>query len=227
MMIMMMKKKKKKIAAVIPMKNLDFVKSRLSTILTLQQRKNLALFLLNITIKTLKESRLITKIIVVSSDKTIEEFSFENRLKFIKDSDNGVNNAVILADRYCINNDIDANIIIPHDLPFISAKEIDQICNISEKYPKCIIICPSKRFDGTNILFRKPPNVIKTFYDDNSYMNHLKEAQKLNIPIESLDLDNLKFDIDTKEDLIELSILQNWKSFLKDFNLKGNYSQKI
>jgi 2-phospho-L-lactate guanylyltransferase len=221
-------KKKKKIAAIIPMKNLHFAKSRLSTILTLQQRKNLAFFLLNTTIKTLKESRLITEIIVVSSDKTIEKFSFENSLKFIKDSDDGINNAVILADRYCINNDIDANIVIPHDLPFISANEIDQICNISEKYPKCIIICPSKRFDGTNILFRKPPNVIRTFYDDNSYINHLKEAQKLHIPIESLDLDNLMFDIDTKEDLIELSIiLQNWKSFLKDFNLKGNYSQKI
>jgi 2-phospho-L-lactate guanylyltransferase len=226
----MMKKmmNKKKIAAIIPMKNLHFAKSRLSTILTLQQRKNLAFFLLNTTIKTLKESRLITEIIVVSSDKTIEKFSFENSLKFIKDSDDGINNAVILADRYCINNDIDANIVIPHDLPFISANEIDQICNISEKYPKCIIICPSKRFDGTNILFRKPPNVIRTFYDDNSYINHLKEAQKLHIPIESLDLDNLMFDIDTKEDLIELSIiLQNWKSFLKDFNLKGNYSQKI
>lgn len=218
----------KKIAAVIPMKNLHFAKSRLSTILTLQQRKNLAFFLLNTTIKTLKESRLINEIIIVSSDKTIEKFSFENSLKFIKDSDSGVNNAVILADHYCINNDIDANIVIPHDLPFISAKEIDQICNMSKKYPKCIIICPSKRFDGTNILFRKPPNVIKTFYDDNSYMNHLKEAQRLNIPIESLELDNLMFDIDTKEDLLELFILQNWKSFLKDFNLKGNnnYSQK-
>lgn len=217
-----------KISAVIPMKNLHFAKSRLSTILTLQQRKNLAFFLLNTTIKTLKESRLITEIIIVSSDKTIEKFSFENGLKFIKDSDSGVNNAVILADHYCINNDIDANIVIPHDLPFISAKEIDQICNMSKKYPKCIIISPSKRFDGTNILFRKPPNVIKTFYDDNSYMNHLKEAQRLNIPIESLELDNLMFDIDTKEDLLELFILQNWKSFLKDFNLKGNnnYSQK-
>ena len=193
----------KKIAAVIPMKNLHFAKSRLSTILTLQQRKNLAFFLLNTTIKTLKESQLIYEIIIVSSDKTIEKFSLENSLKFIKDSDNGVNNAVILADHYCIDNDIDANIVIPHDLPFISAKEIDQICTISEKYPKCIIICPSKRFDGTNILFRKPPNVIKTFYDDNSYMNHLKEAQKFNIPIESLDLDSLMFDIDTKEDLIE------------------------
>lgn len=207
----------KKIAAVIPMKNLNFAKSRLSTILTWQQRKNLIFFLLDITTKALKESRLITEIIVVSSDKTIEKFSFENSLKFIKeDSDSGVNNAVILADRYCINNNIDANIVIPHDLPFISAKEIDQICNNSEKYPKCIIICPSKRFDGTNILFRKPPNVIKTFYDDNSYMNHLKEAQKHNLPIESLELDNLMFDIDTREDLIELFILQNWKSFLKD-----------
>ena len=130
----------KKIAAVIPMKNLHFAKSRLSTILTLQQRKNFALLLLNTTIKILKESRSIYEIIVVSSDKTIEEFSLENSLKFIKDSDNGVNNAVILADHYCIDNDIDANIVIPHDLPFISAKEIDQICSISEKYPNCIII---------------------------------------------------------------------------------------
>ena len=193
----------KKIAAVIPIKNLHFAKSRLSNILTPQQRKSLVLYLLTITIKTLKESQFISEIIIVSSDKAIQRFCVKNNLRFIRDSDNGVNNAVILADHYCIDNDIDANIVIPHDLPFISAKEIDQICTISEKYPKCIIICPSKRFDGTNILFRKPPNVIKTFYDDNSYMNHLKEAQKFNIPIESLDLDSLMFDIDTKEDLIE------------------------
>jgi 2-phospho-L-lactate/phosphoenolpyruvate guanylyltransferase len=193
----------KKIAAVIPVKNLHYAKSRLSTILTLQQRKKLVLFLFNITIRTLKKSQFISEIIVVSSDKTIERFSFKNGLKFIKDFDNGVNNAVILADHYCIDNDIDANIIIPHDLPFISFKEIDYICNISEKYPKCVIICPSKRFDGTNILFRKPPTVITTFYDNNSYLNHLKEAQKFNIPIESLNFDNLMFDIDTKEDLFE------------------------
>lgn len=210
----------KKIAAVIPMKNLHFAKSRLSTILTLQQRKNLAFFLLNTTIKILKESQSIYEIIVVSSDKTIEKFSLENSLKFIKDSDNGVNNAVILADHYCIDNGIDANIVVPHDLPFISVKEIDQICTISEKYPRCIIICPSKRFDGTNILFRKPPNVIKTFYDDNSYMNHLKEAQKCNIPIESLDLDNLMFDIDTKEDLIEFLYCKPGNLFFNKFYLK-------
>jgi 2-phospho-L-lactate guanylyltransferase len=192
-----------KIAAVIPVKSLHSAKSRLSPFLTLQQRKNLALFLLNATIKTVKASRFVSDIIVVSSDNIIEYLSFKNSLKFIKDADNGVNNAVILADRYCIENEIDANIVIPNDIPFLSFRSIDQICIISEKYSRCVIICPSKRFDGTNILLRKPPGVIKTFYDNDSYANHLKEAKKLNIPIESLDYANLRFDIDTKEDLIE------------------------
>ena len=192
-----------KIAAVIPVKSLHSAKSRLSPFLTLQQRKNLALLLLNATIKTVKASRFVSDIIVVSSDNIIENLSFKNSLKFIKDADNGVNNAVILADRYCIENEIDANIVIPNDIPFLSFRSIDQICIISEKYSQCVIICPSKRFDGTNILLRKPPGVIKTFYDNDSYANHLKEAKKLNIPIESLDYANLRFDIDTKEDLIE------------------------
>lgn len=207
-----------KIAAVIPMKSLHSAKSRLSNILTAQQRKNLAMYLLDATIKEIKKSCIISEIIIVSNDKAVKNYSCLNNLKYIKDSEEGVNKAVILADNYCIDNGINANIVIPHDLPFISAKEIDEICTMSNKYHKCIIICPSKRFDGTNILFRKPPDVIKTHYDDNSYMNHLKEAYKFKIPIESLDIVKLRFDLDTKEDLLELFPLENWNSVLKDYD---------
>lgn len=208
-----------KIAAVIPMKSLHSAKSRLSNILTAQQRKNLAMYLLDATIKELKKSNFISEIIIVSNDKAVKNYSCLNNLKFMRDSDEGVNKAVILADNYCIDNGLNANIVIPPDLPFISAKEIDEICTISNKYHKCIIICPSKRFDGTNILFRKPPDVIKTHYDDNSYMNHLKEADKFKIPIETLDIVKLRFDLDTKEDLLELFPLENWNSVLKDYDI--------
>jgi len=208
-----------KIAAIIPMKSLHSAKSRLSNILTAQQRKNLAMYLLDATIKELKKSNFISEIIIVSNDKAVKNYSCLNNLKFMRDSDEGVNKAVILADNYCIDNGINANIVIPPDLPFISAKEIDEICTISNKYHKCIIICPSKRFDGTNILFRKPPDVIKTHYDDNSYMNHLKEADKFKIPIETLDIVKLRFDLDTKEDLLELFPLENWNSVLKDYDI--------
>jgi 2-phospho-L-lactate/phosphoenolpyruvate guanylyltransferase len=207
-----------KIAAVIPMKSLHSAKSRLSNILTAQQRKNLAMYLLDATIKELKKSNFISEIIIVSNDKALKQYSCINNLRFIKDSDEGVNQAVILADKYCIDKGINANIVIPQDLPFISAKEIDKICTISNKYHKCIIICPSKRFDGTNVLFRKPPDVIKTHYDNNSYMNHLKEAYKFKIPVESLDIVKLRFDLDTKEDLLELFPLENWNSVLKDYD---------
>lgn len=207
-----------KIAAVIPMKCLHSAKSRLSNILTAKQRKNLAMYLLNATIKELKKSDFISEIIIVSSDEAVKHYSCLNNIKFIKDWDEGVNKAVMLADKYCINNDINANIVIPPDLPFVSAKEIDKICIISNKYHKCIIICPSKRLDGTNVLFRKPPDVIKTHYDNNSYMNHLIEAYKFNIPIESLDIVKLRFDLDTKEDLLELFPLENWNSVLKDYD---------
>lgn len=209
-----------KIAAVIPMKCLHSAKSRLSNILTAKQRKNLAMYLLDATIKELKKSDFISEIVIVSSDEAVKHYSCLNNIKFIKDWDEGVNKAVMLADKYCINNGINANIVIPPDLPFVSAKEIDKICIISNKYHKCIIICPSKRFDGTNILFRKPPGVIKTHYDNNSYMNHLKEASKIKIPIESLDIVKLMFDLDTEDDLLELFPLQNWNSVLESNDLK-------
>jgi len=208
-----------KIAAVIPMKSLHSAKSRLSNVLTAKQRKNLAMYLLDATIKELKKSSFISEIVIVSNDEAVKNYSCINSLKFIKDSNEGVNKAVNLADKYCIDNTINANIVIPQDLPFISVKEIDKICKISTKYQKCIIICPSKRLDGTNILFRKPPGVIKTHYDDNSYMNHLKEASKFKIPIECLDIVKLRFDLDTKEDLLELFPLQNWNSVLQDIDL--------
>jgi 2-phospho-L-lactate guanylyltransferase len=195
-----------KIAAVIPMKSLYSAKSRLSNILTAKQRKNLAMYLLDATIKELKKSNFISEIVIVSSDEAVKHYSCLNRIKFIKDSEEGVNKAVLLADKYCIDNGINANIVIPQDLPFISAKEIDKICTISNKYHKCIIICPSKRFDGTH-------------YDDNSYINHLKEASKFKIPIESLDIVKLRFDLDTKDDLLELFPRQNWNSVLEDNDL--------
>ena len=209
-----------KIAAVIPMKCLHSAKSRLSNILTAKQRKNLAMYLLDATIKELKKSDFISEIVIVSSDEAVKHYSCLNNIKFIKDWDEGVNKAVMLADKYCIDNGINANIVIPPDLPFVSAKEIDKICIISNKYHKCIIICPSKRLDGTNILFRKPPGVIKTHYDNNSYMNHLKEASKIKIPIESLDIVKLMFDLDTEDDLLELFPLQNWNSVLESNDLK-------
>ena len=208
-----------KIVAIVPIKNTESSKSRLSFILNQNQRRMLVNFLLDLTIKELNKSSLITNILLVSSDKYFREVYKNKKIGFLTDFNEGVNKAISLADSYLENQKIDASIVIPIDLPLITSCDVDYFCRMSMEFSKCVIICPSKRLDGTNIMLRKPHNVIKTYYDDNSYQNHFLEAKLYNVPIKPIYRDNLTFDIDTREDLISLTKIGNWENILKQLGL--------
>lgn len=208
-----------KIVAIVPIKNTGSSKSRLSSILNQNQRRNLANFLLDVTMKELDKSSLITNILLVSSDKYFKEIYNNKKVEFLTDFNEGVNKAISLADSYLENQKIDASIVIPIDLPLITSCDVDYFCRMSMEFSKCVIICPSKRLDGTNIMLRKPHKVIKTYYDDNSYQNHFLEAKLYNVPIKPIYRDNLTFDIDTREDLISLTKIGNWENILKQLGL--------
>ncbi len=60
---------------------------------------------------------------------------------------------------------------------------------------------PSQRFDGTNILLRKPNLIIDTFYDNNSFYNHIKATTEKKKVIKIFDIENLMIDLDTIEDV--------------------------
>lgn len=168
-------------------------------------------YFFDLTIKKLDKSSLISDIVVVSNNDNLKDTRNNHKITFLTDPNEGVNKAILIADSYLDSKHVDASIVIPIDLPLMTSKDIDQLCEISAEFSKCIMICPSKRFDGTNILFRKPHNIIKTHYDNNSYSNHLLEAKRGDIFIKHLYHDNLVFDIDTKEDLFSLTKIGNWK----------------
>jgi 2-phospho-L-lactate guanylyltransferase len=98
----------------------------------------------------------------------------------------------------------DATIVIPHDLPLLDSTDISKACEMAENENRCIVICPSVRYDGTNILLRKPPSIIATFYDADSYNMHIKAAIRLGIPVKRLFSRSLMHDIDTPEDALDL-----------------------
>ncbi|MDQ3873311.1 MAG: hypothetical protein M3258_06835, partial [Thermoproteota archaeon] len=52
---------------------------------------------------------------------------------------------------------------------------------------------------------RKPPSVIRTFYDTDSYNMHVKSALKLGIPVKYLMSKNVMNDIDTPDDARRLA----------------------
>jgi 2-phospho-L-lactate/phosphoenolpyruvate guanylyltransferase len=192
--------------AIVPVKRFENAKTRLSSILDLDDRIRLSSLMLEDTVKILSSVPSLTQVLIVSADKRAEEIATKHGVNFLREEkEKGVNSAVALADSYCIKKAADATVVIPQDLPLLDAFEVSRACELAENESKCIVICPSLRYDGTNMLLRKPPSVIDTFYDTDSYNMHVKAAIKLGIPIKRLFSKTVMYDIDTPEDALQLT----------------------
>ncbi|HZS73693.1 MAG TPA: 2-phospho-L-lactate guanylyltransferase, partial [Candidatus Nitrosotalea sp.] len=58
-----------------------------------------------------------------------------------------------------------------------------------------------RKFDGTNALFRTPPSVMETHYDEDSYKIHLNTAEKRNARSAMVLIRRMMLDIDDQSDL--------------------------
>jgi 2-phospho-L-lactate/phosphoenolpyruvate guanylyltransferase len=192
--------------AIVPVKRFENAKTRLSSMLDTEDRIRLSSLMLEDTLQILSVAPSLTQVIIVSADKRADEIATKHGAKFLpEEKEKGVNSAVALADGYCIEKEAaDATIVIPHDLPLLDSIVISKACELAEKESTCIVICPSVRYDGTNMLLRKPPSVIGTFYETDSYNMHVRTAIKLGIPVKPLLSKSLMYDIDTPEDALHL-----------------------
>lgn len=191
--------------AIVPVKRFENAKTRLSSVLNRDDRIRLSLLMLEDTLGVLTTSPSLTEVIIVSSDKRAEELAAKYGAVFVnEEKEKGVNSAIGLADSYCIREAAQATMIIPHDLPLLDESDIFKAQEIAQNESRCIVICPSYRYDGTNMLLRKPPSVIATFYDSDSYNMHIKTATSRGVTIKYLFSKSLMYDIDTPEDALRL-----------------------
>ena len=66
---------------------------------------------------------------------------------------------------------------------------------------KCVLVVPSRKFDGTNALLRMPADVIRTHYDEDSYKIHLNTAEKENASSALVLIRRMMLDVDDQDDL--------------------------
>ncbi len=192
--------------AIVPVKRFENSKTRLSSILDTDDRMRLSLLMLEDTLQVLSVVHRLSQVITVSADKRVEEIAAKYGAKFLlEEKERGVNSAIELANNYCVKKKAaEATIVIPHDLPLLDSTDISKACEQAENESRCIVICPSIRYDGTNMLLRKPPSIIATFYDTDSYNMHVKAAIQLGIPIKHVFSRSLMHDIDTPEDAFKI-----------------------
>ena len=202
-----------RLSAIIPVKSFSNAKTRLE--LPFEQKESLCKLMLEEVIETIRNCNLIEQIIVVSR----EEFALKLCKKFhgveiLDEHEISVNHAVSLADEYMKKNNFEASVVFPQDIPFMTTNDIGYLLSFIN-HPKFVLIVPSNHFDGTNALVRMPYDIIDLYYDNNSFVNHLKSAKSVFRNPSVVYARRIMFDIDTISDL-RFAIHQNEKiDFIK------------
>ena len=208
-----------KVAAVVPVKNFDTSKSRLSPLLNNNQRIAMSQVMMKHTLSILSKITFISSVIVVSCDNRVRKIADTFGADFVYEQKTGVNAAVRTADLFCLEKDIHSNMVIPIDLCTLNPDDIKLIYNHSMKFQKSIALCPSSRRDGTNFLFRTPLPLFETSYENNSYYNHLASALRSNAHLTIIISDRLERDIDTIQDIIDVISLYPTSNLVEIFKI--------
>lgn len=212
------------ISIVIPVKRLIYTKSRLSSLLSKEERVNLSLYLLEDLLDLISTLDLFD-VIVVGSDDEVKTVANRFNARFIRDESVGVNEAVKLAYDYL--KESKASLVIPIDLVLLEPTDLIMLYETSKEIEQGIIIVPSDRLDGTNILLRKPSLVMDTYYDMDSYLLHIEKALDLGLEVRILLNDRIRYDLDSFADIKRIiSINTNKKSiaYLKDLLLNRDFT---
>jgi 2-phospho-L-lactate guanylyltransferase len=190
-------------AAIVPVKTFSKAKKRLN--LSPEKTETMCKLMLEDVLDTISKSSLIEKIALVTKDENA--FAIGKRFGCIEIHDEkelGVNNAVSLADGYFLNDGFDATIVFPQDIPLMQPDDIQSLFD-SKNSQRCALVVPSRKFDGTNALFRTPVNLMKTHYDEDSYKIHLSTAEKSSASSALVLIRRIMLDVDEPSDLQYIS----------------------
>ena len=203
-----------KTSVIIPVKTFQKSKTRLQ--LSEEKTNKLCRLLLEEVIRTIHESKLIDKTIVVTNEEQISDIIEKYGCKKIKDEhETSVNDAVKLAEEYLVENEFTHSIVLPLDVPFFESDDLKKLLDFSEN--ESVIVVPSRHFDGTNALLRTPINSMTPRYDEGSYSFQIESAKTSNAKISVGLIYRLMLDIDNPEDL----------EFVLKHNIKPEFCQKI
>lgn len=202
-----------KIAAIVPVKTFSKAKTRLN--LSPQNKTELCKLMLDEVLNAISDSMLIERIIVVTQDEAALKISKKfNALTIYDNDESGVNNAVSLADSYLQKEGFAVSVVFPQDIPFILSNDIDILLKLQNS-SKYVGVVPSRKFDGTNALVRKPVQIMETHYDEDSYKIHLQVGKSLTPNASLVLIRRIMFDIDDPRDL-EFMKIHNENPKLRD-----------
>lgn len=185
--------------AVIPVKKLTESKSRLSQVLSAEERAELVVQFLSHELEVLRQVAAVAQTVVVSSDPVILALAQAYGAAILPEERlEGLNAAVGKGVAWARERGETAVLILPVDLPFLQPNDITRL--LAAQGDQRLIISPDARHEGTNALLLPPLASFTFHYGPHSLQKHVAEAHKQQLQPHIIPSPGLLFDLDTLDD---------------------------
>jgi 2-phospho-L-lactate guanylyltransferase len=201
-----------RIVAVVPVGALEGAKSRLGGTLDAEERRELAIDMLDRTVRAALDTQGIDETLVVSPDREVLTRAASAGARTLLQRSQGLNRGLREAGDDAIAGGADAIVIVPIDLPLVSSAALEQliapITAIVER--PLVVLAPDRHGRGTNGLVVAPPDAIEFGFGGDSRAAHAACAEEANARYVEID-GPLSLDIDTPDDLLLVEQLMTEK----------------
>jgi 2-phospho-L-lactate guanylyltransferase len=187
--------------AIVPVKPLRRSKSRLSTVLSEDERTSLSRELLTHTLDILGKVPGVEHTLVVSRDSMALSLARDHGAHTVQENGTPeLNRALIRATLVARGYGVSRVLILPADLPLITGEDIERFVALGVD-PPVVVIAPDRHGTGTNALLSSPPGLIEYDFGPDSFQRHVDRATASGARLEVCRLPSFALDVDLPEDL--------------------------
>ncbi len=191
------------VAAILPAKQFETAKQRLSPTVQLGNRRALVESMFSDAMLALRRVPSIDQIFVVTSDPVASQIAAGHDTIVVEDTASSHSEATQLGIARALAMGATRALLVPGDCPLLDPTELEQL--ITRPVPeRSVLIVPDRHGEGTNALLLTPPDAMPPAFGEGSCQRHTDLAVSHGAVPEVVRLPSLALDIDTPEDLDEL-----------------------
>lgn len=202
---------KPRVAVAVPMKSLAQAKQRLRPAVGDLDRQRLASAMFRHVLDAIVASGVADMAGVVASDPDVLALAAESHFEAIPETGRGYNAAVDQAVTWAQAHDADCLIILPGDLPQLTAADVRALARPCGNSARAAVIAPDQHEIGTNALALCPPNLLVPHFGPDSFAQHCALARAAGVEPTLVRSPGLAQDIDWPEDLQHLLAEPVWR----------------
>lgn len=194
--------------SIVPFKVQTRGKRRLAGMLSRRERTGLSRAMIEDLLNTLRQVQLLDGNVIVSDDAVATALAEKYTMTAIREDETrgkGLNNAISWAITRLNTASVNDVMIIHGDLPMVSPADLTGLISQHLQLERpAFTLVPDRWRRGTNCLLSTSVPAIPLCFGEGSLVRHQRAAEQQGVPLQTVEIPSIMFDIDTPADLLEL-----------------------